>query len=41
MIVSIGCVEGWYLKEGAISREEGRDSKTNVGDYIRSIYSET
>jgi len=41
MIVSIGCVVGWYLKEGVISEEEGKDSKIYVREEIRSIYSAT
>jgi len=32
---------GWYLKEGVISGEEGRDAKTYFGEKIRSIYSAT
>jgi len=39
--VSIGYIVGWYLKEGVISGEEGKDSKTYVGEEIRSIYNTT
>jgi len=39
VIVTIGCIVGWYLKDRVISGEEGRDSKTYVGKEIRSIYS--
>jgi len=35
MILSIGCIVGWYLKEGVISEEEGRDAKTYFGEKIR------
>lgn len=29
LISSILCIVGWYLEEGVISREEGKDSINN------------